>query len=155
MFSNKPVTNPEIQPTSPLDLAGAVVAAAAAGLVEINVLVCLGVVLVCLACVSASLSWVLDKVTESAEKHFGQSAVNGKSNRAADPLCEHSLTLVLIKGVQMIEMHFPPGFDVLAGRVTFLRLITRLIRTAGRRFEPVVDRKGQPLLCVDWWLELQ
>eukprot|EP00614_Pseudopedinella_elastica_P004112 CAMPEP_0172592418 /NCGR_PEP_ID=MMETSP1068-20121228/11387_1 /TAXON_ID=35684 /ORGANISM="Pseudopedinella elastica, Strain CCMP716" /LENGTH=45 /DNA_ID= /DNA_START= /DNA_END= /DNA_ORIENTATION= len=43
--------NPEIQPTSPLDLAGEVVATPAADLVKMKVLVFLGVVLICLACV--------------------------------------------------------------------------------------------------------
>ena len=86
--------NPEIQPTSPLDLAGVAVATPAAGLVKMKVLVCLGVVLICLACVSTRLSWVLDKVATSAEKQFGPSAVYGKSNRAADLLCKHLLALV-------------------------------------------------------------
>ena len=69
-------------------------AAPAAGLVEIEVPVCLSAVLICLACVSTRLPWVLDKVTESLEKQFGPSAVYGKSNRAADPLCKHLLALV-------------------------------------------------------------
>ena len=50
---------------------------------------CLGVVLICLTCVGTRLPWVLVK------KQFGPSAVYGKSNRAADPLCKHSLDLVL------------------------------------------------------------
>ena len=57
--------NPEIQPTSPLDLAGVAVATPAAGLVKMKVLVCLGVVLICLACVCTRLSWVLGKVAKS------------------------------------------------------------------------------------------
>ena len=51
------------------------VAAPAAGLVEMEVLMCLGVVLICLACVITRLPWVLDKVTASVEKQFGPSAV--------------------------------------------------------------------------------
>ena len=43
------IKNPETPPRSPLALAGAVVVAPAAGLVEMDVLMCLGVVLVCLA----------------------------------------------------------------------------------------------------------
>ena len=86
--------NPEIQPTSPLALVGAVVAAPATGLVETEVLMCLGVALICLACVSTRLPWVLDEVTASVEKQFGPSAVYGKSNRAADLLCKHLLALV-------------------------------------------------------------
>ena len=43
-------------------------AAPAAGLVEMKELVCLGVVLTCLACVSTRLPWVLEKVTASVEK---------------------------------------------------------------------------------------
>ena len=69
------------------------VAAPATGLVEIKVLVCLGVALICLACVSTRLPWVLDKIATSVEKQLGPSAVYGKSNRAADLLCEHLLAL--------------------------------------------------------------
>ena len=47
----------------------------AAGLVKMQVLVCLGAVLICLACVSTRLPWVLDKTTASVEKEFGPSAV--------------------------------------------------------------------------------
>ena len=61
-------------------------AAPAAGLVEIQVPISLGVVLICLACLSTRLPWVLDKVTASVEKQFCPSAVYGKSNRTADPL---------------------------------------------------------------------
>ena len=81
--------NPEIRPTSPSDLAGVVVATPAAGLVKMIVLVFLGVVLICLACVGARLPWVLDKVAASIEKQFCPSAVYGKSNRAADLLCKY------------------------------------------------------------------
>ena len=59
------------------------VATPAAGPVEMEVAVCLGVVLICPACVSARLTCVLDKATASAEKQFGLSAVYGKPNRAA------------------------------------------------------------------------
>ena len=59
------IINPEIQPTSPLDLAGVVVATFAAGLVKMEVLVFLGVALICLACVGARLPWGLDKVAAS------------------------------------------------------------------------------------------
>ena len=52
-----------------------VVAAPAADLVEMKVPMCLGVVLVCLACVSTRLPWVLEKVTAPAERQFGSSAV--------------------------------------------------------------------------------
>ena len=55
---------------------------------------CLGAVLICLACVDTRLPWVLDKVTASVEKPFGQSAVYGKSNQAAGLLCEHLLARV-------------------------------------------------------------
>ena len=40
-------------------------AAPAAGLVEMKVPMCLGVALICLACVRTRLPWVLDKVTAS------------------------------------------------------------------------------------------
>ena len=65
------------------------VAAPAAGLVKMKVLMCLGVVLICLACVSPGLPWVLVKVAASVKKPFGPSAVYCKSNRAADSLCKH------------------------------------------------------------------
>ena len=83
--------NPKIQPTSSLDLAGVAVTTPAAGLVKMKALVCLGAVLICLACVSSRLPWVLDEVATSVEKQFGPSAVYGKSNRAANLLCEHFL----------------------------------------------------------------
>ena len=70
------------------------VATPAAGLVKMEVLVCLGVVLICLACVSTRLSWVLHKVATSVEKQFGPSAVYGKSNRAAHSLCKCLFALV-------------------------------------------------------------
>ena len=66
----------------------------AAGLVKIKVLLCLGVVPICLACVSTRLSWVLDKVATSADKEFGPSALYGKYNRAANSLCEYLFALV-------------------------------------------------------------
>ena len=75
-------------------MAGAVVAAPAAGLVEMEILMCLGAVLVCLACLGTRLPWALDKVMGSAEKQFGSSAVYDKSNRAADLLCERLLALI-------------------------------------------------------------
>ena len=43
-------------------------AAPATCLVEMEVRVCLGVVIICLACVSTRLPWVLDEVTASVEK---------------------------------------------------------------------------------------
>ena len=68
--------------------------APAAGLVDMDVLMCIGVDIICLACASKRLPWVLDKATASAEKQFGPSAVYGKSNRAADLLCKHFPALV-------------------------------------------------------------
>ena len=70
------------------------VAAPDAGLVEMEVLMCLGAVLICLACVSTRLPWVLGKAAPSVEKQFVPSAVYGKSNRAADSLCKRLLALV-------------------------------------------------------------
>ena len=70
------------------------VAAPAAGLVEMEVSMCLGVVLICLTCVGTRLPWVLDEVTASVEKQLGPSAVYGRSNRAAGLLCKHLLALV-------------------------------------------------------------
>ena len=70
-------TPKRVQPTSLLALADAVVAAPAAGLVEMEVPMRLGVVLIYLACVRARLPWVLGKVTASVEKVLGPSAVYG------------------------------------------------------------------------------
>ena len=56
---------------------------------------CLGVAFVCVACVSTRLPWVLGEVKAPAEKQFDPSAVCSKSDRAADPLCEDALALVL------------------------------------------------------------
>ena len=67
-------------------MAGAVVAAPAAGLVKMEVPLCLGVVLIFLECASTRLLWVLGKVTASVEKQFGPSAVYGKFDLAAGPL---------------------------------------------------------------------
>ena len=52
-------------------MAGALVAAPAAGQVEMEVLMCLGVVFICFACVGTRLSWVHDGVIAPAEKKFG------------------------------------------------------------------------------------
>ena len=70
------------------------VATPAAGLVKMKVPVCLGVVLICLACVSTRLPWVLGNVATSVEKQLSPSTVHGKSNRAADSLCKHLFALV-------------------------------------------------------------
>ena len=72
-------------------------AAPAAGLVEMDVLICLGVVLICLVYVSTRLPWVLSKDAASFEKQFGPSAAYGKSKRAAGPL--HKQLLALVRGV--------------------------------------------------------
>ena len=70
---------------------GAVVAAPAAGQVKMKVSMCPGAVLIYPVCVSTRLPWDLDKAVASVEKQFGPSAVYGKSNQAADPLCKHLL----------------------------------------------------------------
>ena len=91
---NWQIKNPEIQPAGPLALAGAVLAAHAAGLVEMEVIMCLGVVLICLACVSTRLLWVLNKATTPVEKQLGLSAVyfflprSSYRHPAAPKLCE-------------------------------------------------------------------
>ena len=85
-----------MQPTSLLDLAGVAVATPAAGLVKMKVLLCLGVALICLACVS---------------KQFGPFAVYGKSNRAADSMCEHLLALVnsVVEEGEVLGVEFVGG----------------------------------------------
>ena len=75
-------------------MAVAFVAAPAAGLVEMEVSMCLEVALIFLACVSKRLAWVLDKVTASFENLVEPSAVYTESIRAADPLFKHFLALV-------------------------------------------------------------
>ena len=90
---NWQIMNPEVQTTSPLDLADVVMTTPAAGLVKMRALVFLGVVLICLACGGARLPWVLYKVAASVERQFGLSAMYGKSNRAADSLCKHLFAL--------------------------------------------------------------
>jgi len=67
----------------------------AAGLVNTEVLMRLGVVLVCLSR-GYGLLWVLDEITAPVEKHFGPSAMNSISERAADPLREDILALSLV-----------------------------------------------------------
>ena len=100
---------PEIQPISPLDLAGVVVATPAAGLVKMEVIEFRGVVLVCLACVGAWLPWVLDKVATYVEKQCGPSALYGKSNRVAHSLCEHFFALVhsVVEEGEVLGVEFP------------------------------------------------
>ena len=75
-----------------------------------QVILWLGAVLICLACVSTRLPWpwVLGKVTASAEKQFGPSAAYGKSNRAADPLCKRLLALVHsdVEGGEVLSAEF-------------------------------------------------
>ena len=83
-------------------------AAPAAGLVEMEVRMCLGVVLICLTFVITRLPWVVDKATESAEKQFGSSTVYGKSNRAANLMCKHLLALVhnVVEEGEMLGVEF-------------------------------------------------
>ena len=61
-----------------------------------EVLMCLGVVLICLECVGTRQPWVLGEVTAPVEKQFGPSAVHRKKpDRTADPLCGGDFALVL------------------------------------------------------------
>ena len=83
-----------MQLASSLALACAVVAASAAGLAKIRVLMCLGVVLFCLACVGTRLPWVLGEATAAVEKKFGPPEVYSKSDRAADALCADVLVFL-------------------------------------------------------------
>ena len=61
--------------------------APAAGLVEMEVPICLGYVLTSLSRVSTRLPLALSKIAESADKQLGPSVVYSKSNQAAGPLC--------------------------------------------------------------------
>ena len=72
---NKQAESPRTQAAGSLALAGAVVAAPAAGLVEVEVPMFLGAALVCLACVGTRLPWALSEVTEPFEENFGPSVV--------------------------------------------------------------------------------
>ena len=91
-------------------MAGAVVAARAAGLVEMEILMCLGAVLVCLVCVASRVKWVLGEITAPVDKQFGP-AVYRKSERAAGPLCGDFPALVL-SGAEERE---DPGAELASG----------------------------------------
>ena len=66
-----------------------------AGLVEVGVFVRFSVVLVRFMRVRTRLPWVFDEITAPVEKQFGPSLMNGKIERAADPLRENALALLL------------------------------------------------------------
>ena len=53
------------------------------------------VVLVCFMRVRTRLPWVFDEITAPVEKQFGPSPMDGKTERAADPLREKALALLL------------------------------------------------------------
>ena len=56
---------------------------------------CFGVALVCPASVCTWLTWALDEATAPIEKQIRSTAVHSKLDRAAGPLFEDALTLVL------------------------------------------------------------
>ena len=68
---------------------------APAGLVEVEVLMRFGVALVRFTRVRTRLSWVFDEITPPIEKQFDPPTVDGKTERAADPLREDALALLL------------------------------------------------------------
>ena len=53
------------------------------------------VVLVRFMRVRTRLPWVFDEIKAPVEKQFGLSPMDGKAERAADPLCEDALALLL------------------------------------------------------------
>ena len=69
--------------------------ASAAGLVEVGVLVRFSAVLVRFARVCTRLPRVFDEITALIEKQLGPPTVDGNSERAADPLREDALALLL------------------------------------------------------------
>ena len=117
-------------------------AAPAAGLVEMKAPVCPGFVLICPACVSTRLPWILDKVTESAEKQYGPSAVYGKSNEAADPLCKYLLALVhsAVEEGKVPGVEFAGDFQGGAGPMPSFRGVLGG-RIVGDRKRQVCDRQ--------------
>ena len=66
-----------------------------AGLVQVKVFVRFSVVLVRFMRVRTRLPWVFDEITTPVEKQFGPSPMDGKTERAADPLRENALALLL------------------------------------------------------------
>ena len=66
-----------------------------AGLVQVEVFVRFSVVLVRFMRVRTRLPWVFDEITTPVEKQFGPSPMDGKTERAADPLRENALALLL------------------------------------------------------------
>ena len=66
-----------------------------AGLVEVEVFVRFSVVLVCFVRVRTRLPWVFDEIAAPVEKQFGPPPMDGKTERAADPLREDALALLL------------------------------------------------------------
>ena len=66
-----------------------------AGLVQVKAFVRFSVVLVRFMRVRTRLPWVFDEITTPVEKQFGPSPMNGKTERAADPLRENALALLL------------------------------------------------------------
>ena len=64
-----------------------------AGLVEVEVFARYSAVLVPFMRVRTRLSWVFGEITAPVEKQFGPSPMDGKTERAADPLREDLLAL--------------------------------------------------------------
>ena len=64
-------------------------------LVEVEVFVRFSVVLVRFMRVHTRLPWIFDEITAPVEKQFGPSPMDGKAERAADPLRENALALLL------------------------------------------------------------
>ena len=66
-----------------------------AGLVQVKVFVRFSVVPVRFMRVRTRLPWVFDEITTPVEKQFGPSPMDGKTERAADPLRENALAPLL------------------------------------------------------------
>ena len=62
---------------------------------QVKVFVHFGVVLVRFMRVRTRLLWVFDEITAPVQKQFGPSPMDGKTERAADPLRENSVALLL------------------------------------------------------------
>ena len=66
-----------------------------AGLMQVEEFVRFSVVLVHFMRVRTRLPWVFDEITTPVEKQFGPSPMDGKTERAANPLREDALALLL------------------------------------------------------------
>ena len=80
-----------------------------AGLVKVKVFVRFSVVLVRFMRLRTRLPWVFDEITTPVEKQFGPSPMDGKTERAADPLRENAHSIF-----SEVQITAPPASSYLA-----------------------------------------